>query len=293
MTSLDRLPLLLSRRRFLAAAAGSLVASSLVTFNVAAQSDGPWTFLALGLDWLDEAPSQRSDIIMLARVDPVANTVRTLSIPRDLYVEIPGHGWDKINAAYQVGLAGSTPDDWDAGATHAARTIALAFGVSIDAYAVTDMETFTGLIDTLGGITVENPYDLTDEYWPADMVLPAGPLELDGETALMYVRARSQDGDGGRVMRQHLVLEAVLAKLQSAEFLPNLPQLVETFQGQVQTSIPLTTQLNLMGMLPELSSANMVFTNIESQLTQGYTEGGAWIYEADWTTLPAYVQAWL
>ncbi|HYJ12521.1 MAG TPA: LCP family protein, partial [Thermomicrobiales bacterium] len=136
-------------------------------------------------------------------------------------------------------------------------------------------------------------YDLTDEYWPADMVLPAGPLELDGETALMYVRARSQDGDGGRVMRQHLVLEAVLAKLQSAEFLPNLPQLVETFQGKVQTSIPLTTQLNLMGMLPELSSANMVFTNIESQLTQGYTEGGAWIYEADWTTLPAYVQAWL
>jgi LCP family protein required for cell wall assembly len=260
---------------------------------VAAQTTGPWTFLVLGLDWLDEAPSQRSDIIMLARVDAASGTVRTLSIPRDLYVEIPGHGWDKINAAYQGGITGSTPDDWNAGATHVARTVMLAFGVPVDACVVTDMEAFPGLIDALGGITVENPYDLSDEYWPADMVLPAGPLMLDGETALMYVRARSQDGDGGRVMRQHLVLEALLAELQSAEILARLPQLIQSFGGQVQSSIPLSVQIDLAGMLPDLSSTDLVFTNIEWQLTPGYTAGGAWIYEADWNTLPTSVRDWL
>ena len=292
MPSLDRLPLAVNRRHLFGLAAGALVSSRLGLLSASAQQTGPWTFLVLGLDWLDEAPSQRSDIMMLARVDPEANSVRTLSIPRDLYTEIPGHGWDKLNAAFQVGLASSTPDDWDAGATHTVRTMTMAFGVPIDGYAVTDMTVFPELVDAVGGITVDNPYELTDQYWD-DLVLPSGPLELDGELALKYVRARSQDGDGGRVMRQHLVLEALLAKLQSDAMLSRLPQLVETFNGQVESSIPLSTQVELMSMDPDLTSADLAFSNIDSQLTPGWTEGGAWIYEADWSTLPAYVQGWL
>lgn len=292
MPSLDRLPLAVNRRHLFGLAAGAVLSARMGALSANAQESGPWTFLVLGLDWLDEAPSQRSDIMMLARVDPVANSIRTLSIPRDLYTEIPGHGWDKLNAAFQIGLATSTKEDWAAGATHSARTISMAFGVTIDGYAVTDMNAFPEMVDAVGGITVENPYELTDKYWD-DLVLPAGPLELDGEMALKYVRARSQDGDGGRVMRQHLVLEALLAKLQDDAMLSRLPQLVETFRGQVETSIPLSTQLELMSMVPNLSTADLAFTNIDSQLTPGWTEGGAWIYEADWTTLPAYVQGWL
>lgn len=292
MPSLDRLPLAVNRRHLFGLAAGAVLSARLGSSSVTAQESGPWTFLVLGLDWLDEAPSQRSDIMMLARVDPAANSVRTLSIPRDLYTEIPGHGWDKLNAAFQIGLATSTSDDWAAGATHSIRTISMAFGVPIDGYAVTDMNVFPEIVDAVGGITVENPYELTDQYWD-DLVLPAGPLELDGELALKYVRARSQDGDGGRVMRQHLVLEALLAKMQSGEMLSRMPLLVETFQGQVETSIPLSTQLDLMSMVPNLSTADLAFANIDSQLTPGWTEGGAWIYEADWDTLPAYVQGWL
>ncbi len=292
MPSLDRLPLAVNRRQLVGLAAGAVLSTRFSSHSVIAQESGPWTFLVLGLDWLDEAPSQRSDIMMLARVDPTANSVRVLSIPRDLYTEIPGHGWDKLNAAFQIGLSTSSPEDWEAGATHSMRTISMAFGVPIDGYAVTDMNVFPELIDAVGGITVENPYELTDQYWDG-LVLPAGPLDLDGELALKYVRARSQDGDGGRVMRQHLVLEALLAKLQSSELMSRLPQLVQTFQGQVETSIPLGTQLELTSMLPNLSTADLAFNNIDSQLTPGWTDGGAWIYEADWTTLPAYVQGWL
>jgi len=148
------------------------------------------------------------------------------------------------------------------------------------------------MIDAVGGIVVENPYDLTDKYWDG-LVLPAGPLELDGALALKYVRARSQDGDGGRVMRQQLVLQALLAKLQGPDFIGQIPQLVSSFQSNVRTNLDTSVQLELLTMLPGLTTEDLTFSNIDSQLTAGYTDGGAWIYEADWGTLPEYVQAWL
>src|SRR5690606_26253775 len=120
--------------------------------TIAAQADAPYTFLVLGLDTREENADQRSDIIMVSRVDPVANSVRTLSIPRDLYVEIPGYGWEKINAAYQRGLA-SSDLDWEAAAQLTADTIAHNLGVTIDSgFAMTSMTRFPAIIDAVGGI---------------------------------------------------------------------------------------------------------------------------------------------
>jgi LCP family protein required for cell wall assembly len=219
--------------------------------------------------------------------------VRTLSIPRDLYVEIPGHGYDKINAAFNYAVKADPEQRWDVGADATLDTITHNFGLQFDGVALTDMNVFPRLVDAVGGITVYNPYDLTDKYWDDGLVLPAGPLELDGELALRYVRARSQDGDGGRVMRQHLVLKAILAKLQEPGMVLRLPQLVATLNGVVRTTIPADVQAQLIAMLPTIRSEDLTFTNIDHLLWPDSTASGAWIYQGDWSTLPEYVQDWL
>ncbi len=293
MPSLDHLPLPLSRRRLLGMALGSGLAYRLGAIDpVAAQTDAPFTFLVLGLDTREENADQRSDIIMVSRVDPAANTVRTLSIPRDLYVEVPGYGWDKINAAYQRGLALSDLD-WEQAAQLTADTIAHNLGVSIDSgFAMTSMTRFPAIIDAVGGIEVDNPYELVDPDW-SEVNFPAGIIHLDGKQALVFTRSRNIDADGGRVMRQHLVLEGLLNRIQDPDVFARLPQIIASLAGAVRTNIEFDVQVRLMTMVPGLSASSLEFTNIDGLLTPGYTEGGAWIYQADWETLPGYVAAWL
>lgn len=293
MPSLDKLPVSLSRRTLLGlstAMAFGLVGGGTVA---SAQSSAGYTFLVLGLDIREENEDQRSDIIMLARVDPELGTVRVLSIPRDLYVEIPGSGWNKINAAYQGGLAASGDLDWEAAAQLTADTIEHNLGVTVaDGFVMTDMNRFPAIVDAVGGVDVDNPYELVDPDWP-EVNFPAGVIHLDGDQALVFTRSRAIDGDGGRVMRQHLVLEALLARVQDPAVFENLPSLIVSLASAVQSNVGFDVQLQLVGMVPDLTTDSLTFTNIDSQLTPGTTDGGAWIYQADWETLPGYVQDWL
>lgn len=279
----------MTRRTF----AGAVIAAAMVgttpATRIAAQSGETYTFLGLGLDRFTEETGQRSDVMMLSRVDIAAQTVRTLSIPRDLYVEIPGYPSFKINDAYNRGLMETPEPDWRRGAELAAQTIAHNFGVSVDGVVLTDMDVFPQVIDAIDGVTVINPYDLEQPGY----FFPAGELTLDGKDATIFTRLRDMDGDGGRVMRQHLVLEAMLAKLQTPAILPHIPELVTTLGGVVKTTIPASIQARLIALIPKLSSQDLTFTNIEHLLWSGYTDGGAWIYEGDWSVLPGYVQGWL
>ena len=75
--------------------------------------------------------------------------------------------------------------------------------------------------------------------------------------------------------------------------LAKLPELALSLSGSVRSNIPLTLQVQLMAMLPSLTSESLEFTNIDDQLWADYTAEGAWIYQGDWNTLPGYVQAWL
>lgn len=278
-----------SRRSLLALALSGAVAG--ITRGVA-QVQSSYTFLVLGLDTREQNIDQRSDIIMVARVDLDALTVRTLSIPRDLYVEIPGYGYDKINAAYQRGLTLSPALDWEIAADLAAQTVTHNFGVPIDGATMTDMNHFPAVIDAVGGVDVDNPYAVDDPTWP-EAKFPAGMIHLDGAQALVFTRTRKMDGDGGRVMRQHLVLAALLQKLQQPEMLMRIPKLIVALSDAVMTNIPLDLQAQLLVALPDIRRPNLYFTNIEKLLWSDYTAGGAWIYQGDWSTLPDYVQAWL
>jgi len=94
-------------------------------------------------------------------------------------------------------------------------------------------------------------------------------------------------------MRQHLVLEALLAKLQQPDMLVRVPELIVMLNDAVKTDIPLEVQTQLLAVLPNIQPENLSFTNIEALLWSDYTAAGAWIYQGDWSTLPGYVQAWL
>jgi LCP family protein required for cell wall assembly len=282
-----------SRRRLVVIGLGAIAAAQAGGPQLAgAQEADQYTFLVLGLDTREENADQRSDIIMLSRVDTAANTIRTLSIPRDLYVEIPGYGYNKINAAYQIGLTLSDDLDWEIAADLTVQTIAHNLGVPVDHTALTDMNRFPAVIDAVGGVDVDNPYAVVDPEWP-EADFPAGMIHLDGAQALVFTRTRKMDGDGGRVMRQQLVLAALLQRLQEPDMLAKLPELALSLSGSVRSNIPLTLQVQLMAMLPSLTSESLEFTNIDDQLWADYTAEGAWIYQGDWNTLPGYVQAWL
>jgi LCP family protein required for cell wall assembly len=283
-----------SRRRLLARSLGAVaIATAVARGPVVAQAGDRYTFLVLGLDTREENTDQRSDIIMLSRVDLSANTVRTLSIPRDLYVEIPGYGNDKINAAYEIGLTRSDDLDWQVAADLTVETIAVNFGIRVDNTALTGMNRFPAVVDAVGGVDVVNPYDLGEPDAATNLMYPEGPLHLDGEEATLYCRLRHQDGDGARVMRQQLVLQALLARVQEPAMLAHLPLLIALLDGAVRTNIALGVKARLIAMLPGLTSGSLAFTNIEDRLWADTSPTGAWIYQGDWSTLPGYVQGWL
>jgi LCP family protein required for cell wall assembly len=181
------------------------------------------TFLVIGSDsraGLDDlenfgtAGGARGDVIMLVRLDNSTSSAQILSIPRDLYVDIAGHGQNRINAAYAFG-----------GPSLMVETIRDTLGVEINHYVEIDFVGFESLIDEIGGIEIVFPYPARDAKSGLDV--EAGSQTLDGDMALAYARSRKyqelQNGkwvsvkasDIGRTERQRVVVRAVLSKLKS------------------------------------------------------------------------------
>lgn len=257
-----------------------------------------YTFLVAGLDTRSVEEPENTDVMMVSRVNLAAGTVRTMSFPRDLYLEIPGIGFDKINRAYDYGSKANN-HDWNAGAALMAQTIQHNFGLEIDAVATTNFQGLPAVVDALGGIYIENPYDVydatypTEDYGTKEIYYPAGPLYLNGEQALELSRTRHQDGDDGRVMRQQLVLTALLQKAQDPSIITNLPALVEAARDAVKTNIPKDVQMQLIASVPSINVANVHWGVMTQYLWGDSTASGMWVYQADWSTLPGYVQTWL
>ncbi len=146
----------------------------------------------------------RTDTIMLLHVSAGGGPTVLVSVPRDSYVSIPGHGKNKINAAYAFG-----------GPQLLVRTIEQDTGVHVDEYVETGLGGYADLVDAVGGITVNVKRAMNDAK--AHINLKAGVQQMDGKTALGYARARYSDprGDLGRVERQRQVLAAIAGKTLS------------------------------------------------------------------------------
>ena len=167
----------------------------------------PVNFLLLGSDSRGEDRG-RSDVMMLVHSDPSRETLYLISLPRDLWVPIPGRGTNKINAAYAFG-----------GAPLAVRTVENLLGIRIDHVALTDFEGFFQLVDDLGGVTVFNEIPSSNLGFD----FPRGDLTLTGASALAYVRQRYNlpRGDFDRAERQRLVVKSIIDKLASGQTVTN------------------------------------------------------------------------
>jgi LCP family protein required for cell wall assembly len=257
-----------------------------------------YTFLVGGLDTRTVEEPENTDVIQIARVEIANQRVRTISLPRDLQVEIPGYGRDKINRAYDHGSKANN-SDWNAGAALFEEMIEYNFGLEIDAVVTTNLHTMPGIVDALGGVTVVNPYDLSDDAYPTpdystkEIFYPAGELTLNGEQALEFSRTRHMDGDDGRVMRQQLVLTAMLESAQRPENLAHLSAIAEAGREFVSTNIPLDIQAQLVSAVPMIPVENLVWGNVIEFLWGATTADGGWNYEADWSYLPVHVRGWL
>jgi LCP family protein required for cell wall assembly len=168
-------------------------------------------------DATDRPPAgQRSDTIMVLRLE--GSSSKMLSIPRDLIVPIAEtKATERINSAYNADLGG--------GPARLIKTVQQSLGIPIHRYMEVDFVTFAGLVDAVGGITIDFPYPAYDENTGLD-ITKAGPNQLNGEQALAYVRSRhyteiKEDGkphedptaDLGRVQRQQTFLRTIMSKV--------------------------------------------------------------------------------
>jgi LCP family protein required for cell wall assembly len=176
---------------------------------------------------------------MIAFLDVANARAAVLSLPRDLYVNIPTRGGDRLNIA---DFWGEYTKYQGGGPALLKRVIAENFGIRVDKYARVDFEGFKRIIDTLGGIDVNVPCALEDDFIDASsptgfrhFSVEAGLQHMDGDTALMFVRQRHNTGDVSRALRQQRVVSALRARALSPDIVPKIPALYQQLQDSVQT----------------------------------------------------------
>ena len=230
--------------------------------------------LLLGLDQRPGSPLPgRADVIMIASVDPSQRKVALLSIPRDLWVEIPGHGESRINSAY---FWGEFKGADGGGPGLMQRTIEHNFGISIDHYGTLEFGCFRRMIDILGGITVDVPEEIRDERYPDDSYgytsihIPAGVQQMDGATALQYVRARHESSDFSRMRRQQQVILAMREKALRLDVLFSLPELIPLLGEAFSTDLPVDSLLALANLGAQIQRDDIGLRVVDESMTIPY-----------------------
>jgi LCP family protein required for cell wall assembly len=228
-----------------------------------------------------DAGGQRSDVTMVARFDPAAKTITVMSIPRDLWVSIPGNvsgisGMNRINAAYNSG-----PD-------LLIQTIEQDLDIPINHYASVDFPGFSGMVNALGGITMDFPTPVKDAYTGLD-VTTTGCQVVNGTVALQLVRSRhlyymdsegywDYDGlsDFSRIQRQDKFFRAVLQKVNQS--ITN-PLTINAFIGASVGNITIDDTMtesdlfHIAEVFKGLPSSNLVTETLPT--TSFVTDGGA------------------
>jgi LCP family protein required for cell wall assembly len=210
------------------------------------------TILVMGLDlrdWEVGDSAPRTDTMILLTLDPLSKTAGMLSIPRDLWVEIPGFGYDRINTAYRNGEVFDLPGGGPALAT---ETVEKLVGVEIDYFAQVDFNVFVRMIDEIGGVKIEITEPIkVDLIGPEPpKVIQPGTHTLPGDVALAYARARgTEGGDFDRAQRQQQVILAIRNQLLRPDLVPLLltksgTLYIELSSG-VRTNLPLEGAIDL------------------------------------------------
>lgn len=231
----------------------------------------------------DQRPGQahwRTDVLVLVSVNQQDKTVALLTIPRDLYVEIPGIGWQRINTADFYGEYYHFPGG---GPNLLKQTIEQNLGVRVHYYVRVGFEGFRKAVDLLGGIEVavdcplyeENFYD---DYGRVTLNFRPGVQTMDGVTALRYARSRYTSNDYDRGRRQRQVLLAMWDKALSLNLLPKWPELYQEMRNSIQTDLGPVELAALAYIGSQLKMDKIKARAIDSHTAIPYiTPQGAWV----------------
>jgi LCP family protein required for cell wall assembly len=217
--------------------------------------------LLMGVDRRPTEVAERgrgnSDTLLVVSIDPAAQSAAMISIPRDVYLPIPGIGQEKINAAYR-----------EVGPELSVRVVSDLIGQPIHRWASIEVGAFAKTIDALGGVVVDVETPIRDDEFPADnfairrIYLPAGLQWLTGEQALWYARSRHESNDFERAARQQALLLALKERARDRRTLAMVTPLLQSLADAVQTDLAPREVLALarLGGASDFRSARLVLT---------------------------------
>jgi LCP family protein required for cell wall assembly len=207
------------------------------------------------------------DTIILMTLDPATKTAGMLSIPRDMWINIPGYGYTRINMAWTIGENSKLPGG---GPGLAMKTVSQLIGVPVDYYVQADFGTFVSFINMIGGVDVYvNERMVLDPAGPGQdhfVLLPGDFRHLNGKRALAYARCRDgtkgcSGGDFGRAKRQQQIILAIRDKVLDPTYFPTLlaqaPQLYTEFSSGIHTNMPIEGALKLAMLVQDIPVENI------------------------------------
>jgi LCP family protein required for cell wall assembly len=219
-----------------------------------------------------------TDTLILLTADPVSKTAGMLFIPRDMWVNIPGFGFSRINTAWTLGRGSKRPGG---GPALTMKTISHFIGVPVDYCVQVDFDTFVDVIDMLGGVDIYNDETLFldpvyhGEEYPKVKLTCCGIRHLTGRVALAYARCRHaeqgcNDGDIGRARRQQKVIFAIRDKVLNPENFPTLlsqaAKLYGTFSKGIHTNMTLQHAIKLVVLMQDIPKANIRNAVIDNKM---------------------------
>jgi LCP family protein required for cell wall assembly len=253
------------------------------------QPDNVINLLLLGSDQTSTESVGCTDTIIVVSITSDLPSVALLSIPRDLYAWIPGHGFERINTAFAHGERTGYPGG---GPGLIKATIEYNFGIRVHYYARVGFDGFVRIVDALGGTDVAVECPLSDTF--PDPSSPAGQTDvdwmpgihhLDGKLALWYARSRWSTSDFDRHRRQQQVLLGLYRQVMSLDIIPKIPELWEVLQETVSTDLGLDELLYLGTIGRKLDIMNVKHRFVGPGVVQAWTApSGAYVlipnYEA-------------
>jgi LCP family protein required for cell wall assembly len=241
--------------------------------------------LLIGRDTPKDSGTYRTDVMIIASINKKAGAVSLLTLPRDLFVYIPGWTMNRINTAAAHGDAIGYPGG---GVALLEQTILYNLGIPIHGWARIDFEGFKDVVDILGGVDVPVSCEMTDwrlkspeldqqnaDNWELFTVTP-GIWHMDGEMALWYARSRKRSSDFDRSRRQHQVLRAMFDKGLSLNALTKVPELYQQYSAIVDTDLGLGDVLQFVPMATSLNPSRIKSRFVgRGQVWSWTTPGGA------------------
>ena len=225
----------------------------------------PFNILLLGIDPRPtDIDPPRSDTIIIVHVDPASQQVTMMSVPRDLWVSIPEHGEDKINAAYAIG----ENDAAGGGPALVAQTIEANFGIRVPYWATVDFDGFRKIVNTIGGVVVDVPAPLKDDLYPTEnlgvtrIYFGTGLQKMNGEQALEYARTRHGDNDIARGDRQQQMLLAIRQQAISLGLITQANTLIGNIGDSVRTDLDFNQMLALANLGRKIDSTKIIKVNL-------------------------------